>query len=188
MYQEKLAAVCKLVPTKVFLYQYNKSHLKVKGQCKVTVQVLGHKIVATLIVVDVKHQVPLFGRDWMIAFGLDLPTILHQTLQVCQVSSDTTVIESLMGEFTDLFKEELGVLQGIEATIELKPTAMPRFCKNRPVPFALKEKVETLLKAQVDQGELRPVDKSEWATPIVVVPKSDGAFVYAVILKSLLTL
>ena len=174
LYQEKLAAVCKLVPTKVFLYQYDKSHLKVKGQCKVTVQVLGRKIVATLIVVDVKHQVPLFGRDWMIAFGLDLPTILHQTLQVCQVSSDTTGIESLMGEFTDLFKEELGVLQGIEATIELKPTAMPRFCKNRPVPFALKEKVETLLKAQVDQGELRPVDKSEWATPIVVVPKSDG--------------
>ena len=34
--------------------------------------------------------------------------------------------------------------------------------------------IETLLKAQVDQGELRPVDKAEWATPIVVVPKSDG--------------
>ena len=121
--------------------------------------------------VDVKHQIPLFGRYWMIAFGLDLPTILNQTLQVCQVSSDATIVESLMSEFSDLFKEELGVLQGIEATIELKPTAMPRFCKNRPVPFALKEKVESLLKAQVDQEELRPVDKSEWATPIAVVPK-----------------
>ena len=47
-------------------------------------------------------------------------------------------------------------------------------CKNRPVPFALKEKFETLLKAQVDQGELQPVDKAEWTTPIVVVPKSDS--------------
>lgn len=34
--------------------------------------------------------------------------------------------------------------------------------------------MKTLLKAQVDQGELHPVDKSEWATPIVVVPKSDS--------------
>ena len=40
LYQEKLATVCKLVPTKVSLYQYDKSHLKIKGQCKVTVQVL----------------------------------------------------------------------------------------------------------------------------------------------------
>ena len=89
-----------------------------------------------------------------------------------------------MSEFSAVFKEELGVLKGIEATIELQPTARPRFCKNRPVPFALKEKVETLLKAQVDQGELRPVDKAEWATPIVVVPKVMVVFVFVVILRS----
>ena len=63
------------------------------------------------------------------------------------------------------------MLKGIEATIELQPTAQPCFCKNQPVPFA---KVETLLKAQVDQGELWPVDKAEWATPIVLLPKNDG--------------
>ena len=173
LFQAKLAGVCKLMPTNVALYQYDKSHLKIKGQCKVTVQVLGRKIVTTLIVVDVNHQVPLFGRDWMVSFGLDLPTIFKQTLQVCHAISSNTVIESFVSEFRDVFKEELGILQGIEATIELNPTAVPRFCKNRPVPFALKEKVETLLKAQVAQGELRPVDRSDWATPIVVVPKSD---------------
>ena len=189
LFQKRLAGVCKLVPTSVTLYQYDKSHLKTKGQCKVTVvQVLGRKIGATLIVVDVKHQVPLFGRDWMVSFGLDLPTMLTQTLQVCHVTSNTAVIESLKSEFSDVFKEELGVLHGIEATIELKPTAVPRFCKNRPVPFALKEKIETLLRSQVDQGELRPVDKSEWVTLIVVVPKKKVASVYVVILKLQLTL
>ena len=98
----------------------------------------------------------------MVSFGLDLPAILNHTLQVSHVTSNTAVIESLMSEFSEVFKEELGVLKGNEATIELQPTAQPKI---RPVPFVLKEKVETLLKAQVDQGKLRPVDKAEWATP-----------------------
>ena len=41
----------------------------------------------------------------------------------------------------------------------------------RPVPFALKEKVERQLQHQVQEGELVPVDRSDWATPIVVVHK-----------------
>ena len=79
-----------------------------------------------------------------------------------------------MSEFSKVFQEQLGVLKGIKVILELQPTAQPCFCKNRLVTFALKEKVKILLKAQVDQGELRPVDKGEWATLIVVVPKSDG--------------
>ena len=86
-YQEKLAGVCKLVPTDVTLYQYDTSPLMIKGQCKVTVQVLDQKICATLMVVDVKNQIPLFGRDWMVSFGLNLPTILNHTLQVSHVTS-----------------------------------------------------------------------------------------------------
>ena len=114
----------------------------------------------------------------------------NTTLQVCHVTSNTAVIESVKSGFSDAFKEELGVgvLWGIKATIELKPTAMPCFCKNRPIPFALKEKVEILLKAQVDQGESCPVDKSEWATLIVEYQKVTVVFVYVVILKSQLTL
>ena len=125
LFQEKLAGVCELGPTNVTLYQYDKSHLKIKGQCKVTVQVFDQKIRATLIEVDVKDQVALFGRDWMVSFGLDLPTLLRQTLQVCYTTNGTTVTESLMSEFSDVFKEELGVLRGIEATIEVEPTAQP---------------------------------------------------------------
>ena len=61
-YQEKLAGVCKLVPTDVTLYQYDKSPLMIKGQCKVTVQVLDQKICATLMVVDVKTRFPYLAE------------------------------------------------------------------------------------------------------------------------------
>ena len=51
------------------------------------------------------------------------------------------------------------------------------------MPFAVKEKVEAALKSQVEEGELIPVARSEWAAPIVVVHKRDGAYVYVEILK-----
>ena len=40
LFQEKLAGACELVHTDLTLYQYDKSPLMIKGQCKVTVQVL----------------------------------------------------------------------------------------------------------------------------------------------------
>ena len=40
LYQEKLAGVCELVPTDVTLNQYDKSSLMIKGQYKVTVNIL----------------------------------------------------------------------------------------------------------------------------------------------------
>ena len=34
--------------------------------------------------------------------------------------------------------------------------------------------MEQQLRKQVNEGELIPVDKNDWATPIVVVRKKDG--------------
>ena len=73
-----------------------------------------------------------------------------------------------------VFKEELGLLVGMEADIELKEGAKPKFCKSRPIPFALREKVEEAIRQQVADGELEPVDHSMWAAPIVIVTKKNG--------------
>ena len=40
--------------------------------------------------------------------------------------------------------------------------------------FALKDKVEETLRSQVAEGELVPVEWSEWVAPIVIVHKKDG--------------
>jgi len=80
----------------------------------------------------------------------------------------------LKEEFPEVFKEELGLLQGIEAEIEIKPGTRANFCKRRSVPFIHCEKVEAALHKQVADGELEAVDRSEWAAPVVVVTKKDG--------------
>ena len=61
----------------------------------------------------------------------------------------------------------------MEADIELKEGAKPKF-KSRPVPFALREKVEETIRQQVTEGELEPVDHSLWAAPMVIVTKKNG--------------
>ena len=77
---------------------------------------------------------------------------------------------TLKTEFPDVFKLELDLLQGIEAVIDLKEGVKPRFCKSRPIPFA---QVEQAICKHVFDGELEPVDQSDWVAPVVVVTKKD---------------
>ncbi|KAG7304206.1 hypothetical protein JYU34_011144 [Plutella xylostella] len=58
--------------------------------------------------------------------------------------------------------------------IKVKPDAQLKFFKPRPVPLALKAKVEDELKRLVDLGILEKVEHSEVATPIVPVLRPDG--------------
>ncbi|XP_064462083.1 uncharacterized protein K02A2.6-like [Ornithodoros turicata] len=59
--------------------------------------------------------------------------------------------------------------------LHLENDAQPKFFKPRPNPFAAREAVQADLQRQVKNGVLEPVEVSEWATPIVVVPKPNGA-------------
>ena len=61
-----------------------------------------------------------------------------------------------------------------KAVLKFKPGVQPKFCKVRPVPFALKPAVEKVLEQWVDKGVIKPVNTSEWATPLVIVPKPNG--------------
>ena len=48
------------------------------------------------------------------------------------------------------------------------------FCKARSVPFVIKEGIELELDRLEATGILKKVNYSDWAAPIVAVPKKDG--------------
>ena len=58
----------------------------------------------------------------------------------------------------------LGKLEGITASLTLKPDINPKFCKPRPVPYALWPKVEETLEKMVKEGNVEKIDFSDWAT------------------------
>lgn len=66
-------------------------------------------------------------------------------------------------------------MKDVRAVIDLKPDASPRFLRARPVPIALREKVNNDIDRLVKCGVLSPVKYSDWATPIVPVIKGDGS-------------
>ena len=61
------------------------------------------------------------------------------------------------------------------AKLTLQPEAIPRFHKPRPMPYALRPKVEATLAQMVREGNIEKVECSDWATPVVPVMKPDGS-------------
>jgi hypothetical protein len=78
------------------------------------------------------------------------------------------------GLFPNVFEEGIGKYSKGVAKLHLKENAKPRFLKARPLPFAMKTKVELELERLQKLQILVPVTHSEWATPIVPVLKRDG--------------
>ena len=91
--------------------------------------------------------------------------------------SDTaTALNNLLEKQSDLFKDELGKVNKIQATLHVRTNARPRFFKPRPVPFAIKPAIDRELDLFESSGVISKVTHSDWAASIVPVPKSNGRF------------
>ena len=85
----------------------------------------------------------------------------------------STGLQGLLEQYSDVFKDSLRTFVGRKAKIEVDPSAQPRYCKARTLPYAMRPRVEEELERLVTEGILEPVAHSEWATPIVAALMSD---------------
>ena len=91
-----------------------------------------------------------------------------------KLSHGSTQLQAILEEHKEVFREDLGSMKNITVKLHVKPDSKPVLMKARPVPYAIRPKVEADLDALVKNGALEPVTTSEWATPIVPVPQKDG--------------
>ena len=140
--------------------------MPVLGKMAVSVRYNGcHPEVLELMVVE-GNGPTLLGRDWLQRIGLSIGVVSAQNLP--------DSIKQLSEKYSDIFENELGTVQSFKANIKIEKDAKPKFVKARPVPYSLREDVEKELDRLVAEGTLEPVIHSEWAIPIVVIPKPDG--------------
>ncbi len=66
-----------------------------------------------------------------------------------------------MDRYEEVFRDGLGTFRGRKARIEVDPTAKPRYCKARTLPYAMRPKVEELGRL-VAEGVIEPVAHAEW--------------------------
>ena len=154
-----------LYPTQKKLCTYTKEALQVKGA---TAHYEGQTAEVELVVVAGTGP-SLLGRDWLQKIRLD-----WQRLNQIQ-PADSKSLQDLLESHADVFKDELGLVEAAPAKIHVEPSAQPRFCKPRTVPYALKGRVEQELKRLEDAGIIEPVQFADWAAPIVPVVKTDGS-------------
>ncbi|XP_063366282.1 uncharacterized protein K02A2.6-like [Cydia amplana] len=117
----------------------------------------------------------LLGRQWIAALNiLNLPVYDESMLGYVDSEDEGFNITEFSSRFSKVFEDGLGRFTGGQVSIHLRPEARPVFLRARPLAYALREPVERALEQLVRDGVLTPVDRSDWATPIVPVVKKDG--------------
>ena len=82
-----------------------------------------------------------------------------------------------------LFEEELGTVEPYQATIHVKLDATLKFHKPRPVLLAIKGAIGWGLDRMEREGVIKCVDHSDWAAPIVAIPRKTRVFAFAGIIR-----
>ena len=111
----------------------------------------------------------LFGRDWLTQIKLNWNQIFKLD------SKPTQTLKQIVDKHHEVFKDELGLVKGVAVKIHMESVVKPMFFKPRPVPFALRSKMEEDLNRLLKEGIIEPVQFSDWATPVVPVVKEDGS-------------
>ena len=119
---------------------------------------------------------PLLGRAWLKFIRINWKKVLN-VLQIHE-NSDKEVhhlLQNVLNKYADVFQEDLEKFKDKLVTIPIKEGVIPKFCKARPVPYVIKQKIEDELHRLEALGVLTPTNHSDWASPIVPVSKPDGS-------------
>ncbi|XP_060761945.1 uncharacterized protein K02A2.6-like [Neoarius graeffei] len=167
VYQQALAHL-PLQKCNLRLTTFTGDIIPLKGQVNVAVRYDTQR--QTLPLVVVKGDRPaLLGRNWLKKIRLNWTSIFA----VEHKNDLEPEVAALLQRYESVFHEGPGTIRGFKAHIKIKPEARSIFKKARPLPYALKETVEKELDRLEAMGIISKVDHSEWASPIVVVPKAD---------------
>ena len=111
----------------------------------------------------------LLGRDWLCDMRLNWSSIRTLTAHNWLLT-----LNQLIEKYAEVFQPELGTFKKFQAHLQLNEGVRPVYLWPHSVPFALKVSVERELERLEQNGTLCRVEHSEWASPIVPVPKKDG--------------
>ncbi|EPB67030.1 reverse transcriptase [Ancylostoma ceylanicum] len=159
-------------PANLEAMAYNNSSIRFRGKCRVKVEFNGTSLMREIFLLPQASH-PLCGRDLIKAMHIDCgPYVGVNQLGNSKIKAK---LDQILQENKELFSAGLGKCTSTKAVLKFREDKPhPKFFRARPVPIALRPKVEAKLEELVRNGTLVRVDHSEWGTPLVVVPKPGG--------------
>ncbi len=163
--------------SKLVFKSYSGDVIPMLGCIDVKLDYQGQKSDVTLFVV--KGSKPcLLGRDIMSNIKLNWKQIV-QVHKVDKMSASNenncnASVDTILKSYKDLFVVDNKGIRDFRAKLTLKNDAIPKYQKSRPVPYAMTDKVDKAYEKLIKNDILYPVEYSEWASPAVLVPKSES--------------
>ena len=171
VYETQLKAI-PLVKTDLHLRSYTGERVPLLGELEVPVDYDG-KPTKKLRLYVVKGRCPaLLGRDWLQMIKLNWQNIFAVKEEKASYPPE---LQELLQESKEVFVDNGTGIQGFSASLKLKPDAEPVFQKSRSVPYAVVPEADKAYDKLIDSKILHPVTYSDWASPVVHVPKKDGS-------------
>ena len=166
-----------LQPTSTMLKLYAGDRLRPMGAFRAHVCYNSQEFEADVYKID-SDGPALFGRDWLQSIVFDWCSLLNIKANATSAPlSDGTHrrLDALRSRYAAAFGSDRGHLQPSRGHFTLRDGAQPKFLKARPLPYALHDRVDLELDRLEQDGILTKVSHSDWATPVVPIPKKDGS-------------
>jgi len=161
---------------KLRLKCYSGLMLKIKGECVVNVRHNNRSINLPIVVVN-SSSPSLLGLYWISQLKLDLNHVIHGSNYIqngVHRIHDDSNLQKVLQKHQKVLNDGLGYCNKVQADIQLKPHARPKFFKPRSLPSAHLDGVKGKIQRNVKADILPRIDTSAWASPIVPVKKPNG--------------
>ena len=165
---DRLFPNLEIVKPSVRLKTYTGEAMKLIGEITAEAKYGEQSHTLSLMIVD-GNGPSLLGRDWLHSFTLDWKHIASM-----KIDNTHKELDKLLTSYSEVFEDKLGPIRHFEAKLRVKEGATPKFHKPRNVPFSMKEKISKELDRLEAEGVIENINYSEWAAPLVPVPKPDG--------------
>ena len=147
----------KLWPSTANLRTYSGEKLRVQGMIEVEVKYEDQVTQLPLLVVEGSGP-SLLGRDWLLKINLDWKSLNLYHIENVMMPPK---LNNLLAKHMQIFENELGLIKSIKAKIHLDTSCQPRFCKPRSIPYALCDRVETVLERLTKAGVIEATEFSD---------------------------
>ena len=94
----------------------------------------------------------LIGRDWLREIWVHWENIFGVKKIARQENTNEVKMKEILERNESVFQEGLGRLRHTMVQIDVHSDVKPRFCKARPVPYALQDRVDNELDRLVREG------------------------------------